>query len=64
MRDFEGEKQAVINKAQGDAQSILAVAEATAQAMTARSPTPSDRPAAPDAVQLKVAEHAVEAYAS
>ena len=57
----EGEKQAVINKAQGDAQSILAVAEATAQAIE-RIATAIRQPGGADAVQLKVAEKAVDAY--
>ena len=57
----EGEKQAVINKAQGDAQSILAVAEATAQAIE-RIATAINQPGGADAVQLKVAEKAVDAY--
>jgi regulator of protease activity HflC (stomatin/prohibitin superfamily) len=57
----EGEKQAVINKAQGDAQSILAVAEATAQAIE-RIAQAIRQPGGAEAVQLKVAEKAVEAY--
>ncbi|MEY4265722.1 MAG: hypothetical protein RIS90_257 [Pseudomonadota bacterium] len=57
----EGEKQAVINKAQGDAESILAVAEATAQAIE-RIALAIQHPGGADAVQLKVAEKAVEAY--
>ena len=57
----EGEKQAVINKAQGEAQSILAVAEATAQAIE-RIATAIRQPGGEQAVQLKVAEKAVEAY--
>ena len=57
----EGEKQAVINKAQGDAQSILAVAEATAQAIE-RIAAAIQQPGGEQAVQLKVAEKAVEAY--
>ncbi len=57
----EGEKQAVINKAEGDAQSILAVAQATAQAIE-RIATAINQPGGADAVQLKVAEKAVEAY--
>ena len=57
----EGEKQAVINKAQGDAQSILAVAEATAQAISAIAAA-IRQPGGVEAVQLKVAEKAVEAY--
>lgn len=57
----EGEKQAVINKAQGDAQSILAVAEATGQAIE-RIAAAIRQPGGSEAVQLKVAEKAVEAY--
>jgi regulator of protease activity HflC (stomatin/prohibitin superfamily) len=57
----EGEKQAVINKAQGEAQSITAVAEATAQAIE-RIAAAIRQPGGADAVQLKVAEKAVEAY--
>ena len=57
----EGEKQAVINKAQGEAASILAVAEANAQAIE-RVASAIRQPGGADAVQLKVAEKAVEAY--
>ncbi|MBC7706769.1 MAG: paraslipin [Rhodoferax sp.] len=57
----EGEKQAVINKAQGEAQSILAVAEATGQAIE-RIAAAIRQPGGEQAVQLKVAEKAVEAY--
>lgn len=57
----EGEKQAVINKAQGDAQSITAVAEATAGAISAIAAA-IRQPGGAEAVQLKVAEKAVEAY--
>jgi regulator of protease activity HflC (stomatin/prohibitin superfamily) len=57
----EGEKQAVINKAQGDAQSILAVAEATGQAIE-RIASAIRQPGGMEAVQLKVAEKAVDAY--
>jgi regulator of protease activity HflC (stomatin/prohibitin superfamily) len=57
----EGEKQAVINKAQGDAQSILAVAEATGQAIE-RIALAIRQPGGEQAVQLKVAEKAVDAY--
>ncbi len=57
----EGEKQAVINKAQGDAQSITAVAEATAGAIE-RIAAAIRQPGGEQAVQLKVAEMAVEAY--
>ena len=58
----EGEKQAVINKAEGDAQSITAVAEATAIAIE-RIAAAIRQPGGVEAVQLKVAEKAVEAYA-
>jgi regulator of protease activity HflC (stomatin/prohibitin superfamily) len=57
----EGEKQAAINKAEGDATSILAVAEATAQAIE-RISVAISQPGGSEAVQLKVAEKAVEAY--
>jgi len=58
----EGEKQAVINKAQGEAESILAVAEATARAIE-RIAVAIQQPGGAEAVQLKVAEKAVDAYA-
>jgi regulator of protease activity HflC (stomatin/prohibitin superfamily) len=57
----EGEKQAVINKALGDAQSITAVAEATAGAIE-RIAAAIRQPGGEQAVQLKVAEKAVDAY--
>ncbi len=57
----EGEKQAVINKAQGEAASITAVAEATAQAIS-RVAEAIRLPGGQAAVQLKVAEKAVDAY--
>jgi regulator of protease activity HflC (stomatin/prohibitin superfamily) len=57
----EGEKQAVINKAQGEAQSIMAVAEATGQAIE-RIAAAIRQPGGADAVQLRVAERAVDAY--
>jgi regulator of protease activity HflC (stomatin/prohibitin superfamily) len=58
----EGEKQAAINKAQGEAASILAVAEANAQAI-ARIASAIQQPGGDQAVQLKVAEKAMDAYA-
>ena len=57
----EGEKQAVINKAQGEAASITAVADATAHAIE-RIAAAIRQPGGQEAVQLKVAEKAVEAY--
>ena len=57
----EGEKQAAINKAQGEAAAITTVAEATAQALE-RVAAAIRQPGGEQAVQLKVAESAVEAY--
>lgn len=57
----EGEKQAQINNAQGEAASITAVAEATAQAIE-RIASAIRQPGGQEAVQLKVAERAVDAY--
>lgn len=57
----EGEKQAAINNAQGEAGAILAVAEANAQAIE-RVAAAIRQPGGAEAVQLKVAEKAVEAY--
>ena len=57
----EGEKQAVINKAQGVAESILAVAKATGLAIE-RIAAAIRQPGGAYAVQLKVAEKAIEAY--
>ena len=59
----EGEKQADINKAQGEAAAIVAVADATADAI--RKIAEAIRsPGGEQAVQLKVAERAVDAYQS
>ncbi|MEI6027392.1 MAG: stomatin-like protein [Betaproteobacteria bacterium] len=57
----EGEKQAEINKAQGEAAAITAVAEATAEAIR-KIAAAIEQPGGQAAVQLKVAERAVEAY--
>src|SRR6218665_1593225 len=57
----EGEKQAAINRAQGEAAAITAVADATAQAIE-RVAAAIRQPGGNEAVQLKVAEKAVEAY--
>src|SRR5665647_1478059 len=57
----EGEKQAAINNAQGEASAILAVAEANAKAIELVAAAIS-QPGGAQAVQLKVAEKAVEAY--
>ena len=58
----EGEKQAEINNAQGEASAILAVAEATAEAIR-KVAEAIRQPGGQEAVQLKVAEKAVDAYA-
>src|SRR3954468_7442836 len=57
----EGEKQAEINKAQGEAAAIVAVAEATADAIR-KVAAAIQQPGGEQAVQLKVAERAVDAY--
>jgi regulator of protease activity HflC (stomatin/prohibitin superfamily) len=57
----EGQRQAEINKAQGEAAAIIAVADATSEAI--RKIAEAIRsPGGEQAVQLKVAEKAVEAY--
>ncbi|RYG07197.1 MAG: paraslipin [Burkholderiales bacterium] len=57
----EGEKQSIINNAQGEAASITSVANATAEAIE-RIAAAIQQPGGEQAVQLKVAEKAVEAY--
>ncbi|MEN9892386.1 MAG: hypothetical protein RLY78_2681 [Pseudomonadota bacterium] len=57
----EGQKQAEINQAQGQAAAIEAVAEATAEAIR-KIAAAIQQPGGEQAVQLKVAEKAVEAY--
>ena len=57
----EGEKQSIINKAQGEAASITAVADATALAIE-RIAAAIRQPGGDQAVQLKVAERAVDAF--
>lgn len=58
----EGEKQAEINRAEGEAAAIASVADATADAIRKIAAAISE-PGGQQAVQLKVAEKAVEAYA-
>ena len=58
----EGQKAAEINKAQGEAAAITAVAEATADAIR-KIAAAIEQPGGAQAVQLKVAEKAVDAYA-
>lgn len=57
----EGEKQAAINAAQGEAAAITSVADATATAIE-RIAAAIRQPGGEQAVQLKVAERAVDAY--
>ena len=59
----EGQRQAEINQAQGEASAILAVAEASAEAIR-KIASAIQSPGGEQAVQLKVAEMAVEAYAN
>ena len=58
----EGEKQAAINAAEGEASAITTVANATAMAIE-RIAAAINQPGGEQAVQLKVAERAVDAYA-
>ena len=58
----EGEKQAAINKAQGQAEALKAVAEATAKSLRMVAEA-IQSPGGMDAVNLKVAEKYVEAFA-
>jgi regulator of protease activity HflC (stomatin/prohibitin superfamily) len=57
----EGERQAEINKAQGEASAITAVADATADAIR-KIASAIQSPGGEQAVQLKVAERAVDAF--
>ena len=61
IQKSEGEKQAAINNAQGEAAAITAVAEATAGAIALVAAS-IRQPGGEQAVQLKVAERAVDAY--
>ena len=58
----EGERQAAINRAQGEAAAIEAVAAATAHAIELVALSIA-KPGGSDAVQLKVAQQALDAYA-
>lgn len=58
----EGHRQAEINNAQGQASAIVAVADATAEAIR-KIAQAIEMPGGAEAVNLKVAEKAVEAYA-
>ena len=59
----EGERQAAINRAQGEASAIEAVAGATAHALELVAAAIA-QPGGVDAVQLKVAQQALDAYAN
>ncbi len=59
----EGERQAAINRAQGEASAIEAVAGATAHALELVAGAIA-KPGGIDAVQLKVAQQALDAYAN
>jgi regulator of protease activity HflC (stomatin/prohibitin superfamily) len=58
----EGEKQAAINRAEGEAASILAIATASAEAIR-QTASAIQSPGGSDAVNLKVAEQYVDAFA-
>jgi Membrane protease subunits, stomatin/prohibitin homologs len=58
----EGEKQASINRAEGEAAAILAIAEASAEALR-KTASAIREPGGSDAVNLKVAEQYVHAFA-
>jgi regulator of protease activity HflC (stomatin/prohibitin superfamily) len=58
----EGEKQAAINRAQGEAAAIVAIADATAEALR-KTASAIREPGGSDAVNLKVAEQYVGAFA-
>ncbi|MES2536703.1 MAG: SPFH domain-containing protein [Pseudomonadota bacterium] len=58
----EGEKQAAINRAQGQASAILSIAEASAEALR-KTAAAIREPGGSDAVNLKVAEQYVSAFA-
>ena len=62
INNSEGERQAAINKAQGEASAITAVADATAGAIRTIAAAIGE-PGGEQAVQLKVAERAVDAFA-
>jgi regulator of protease activity HflC (stomatin/prohibitin superfamily) len=59
----EGEKQAAINRAQGQAAAIVAIAQATADALR-QTAAAIREPGGADAVNLKVAEQYVNAFAN
>ena len=62
IQQSEGDRQASINRAQGEAEAIKAIADANAQAI-ARVAQAVELPGGTQAVNLKVAEKYVEAFA-
>ena len=62
IAESEGENQAAINKAEGEAAATLAIATATAEALR-RIAEATREPGGMDAVNLKVAEQYVQAFA-
>lgn len=63
IRQSEGEKQSAINLAQGEAAAVIAVADATAQAIKTIAEA-IQSPGGENAVNLKVAEKYIEAFAN
>lgn len=59
----EGDKQAAINRAQGEASAIISIAVATAEAIR-KTAGAIQEPGGSDAVNLKVAEQYVDAFAN
>ena len=62
IQQSEGQRQASINRAQGEAEAIKAIADANAQAI-ARVAQAVELPGGTQAVNLKVAEKYVDAFA-
>ena len=62
IAESEGEKQAAINKAEGEAAATLAIATATAEALR-QIDQATQSPGGMDAVNLKVAQQYVDAFA-
>lgn len=63
IAESEGEKQAAINKAEGEAAATIAIAKATAEALRQIAEA-TQSPGGMDAVNLKVAQQYVEAFAN
>ena len=63
IAESEGEKQAAINKAEGEATATIAIAKATAEALRQIAEA-TQSPGGMDAVNLKVAQQYVEAFAN